>query len=52
MGLLPGVSLAQWIGTRLTAAGLSYLSRFLGKGKHENKPEHTPTDPADLENGQ
>ncbi|KAG6820675.1 hypothetical protein H0H93_013193 [Arthromyces matolae] len=28
IGLVPGVSLAQWIGTRLTALGLSYLSRF------------------------
>lgn len=27
MGLVPGVSLAQWIGTRLTARGLSYVSR-------------------------
>lgn len=29
MGLLPGVSLAQWIGTRLTATSLSYISRLL-----------------------
>jgi len=28
MGLVPGVSLAQWIGTRLTARGLSYASRI------------------------
>lgn len=29
MGLVPGVSLAQWIGTRLAASGLSYISRLL-----------------------
>jgi len=27
MGLVPGVSLAQWIGTRIAARGLSYASR-------------------------
>jgi len=33
MGLVPGLSLAQWIGTRLAAAGLSYASRLLAKPK-------------------
>jgi len=28
LGLMPGVSLAQWIGTRVAAAGLSYASRM------------------------
>lgn len=32
MGLVPGVSLAQWIGTRLAAVGLSYAAKFLPKG--------------------
>ncbi|TFK25981.1 hypothetical protein FA15DRAFT_667978 [Coprinopsis marcescibilis] len=29
IGLVPGMSLAQWIGTRLAATGLSYMSRFI-----------------------
>lgn len=33
MGLLPGVSLAQWVGTRLAAAGLSYAAKLLPKSK-------------------
>jgi len=28
MGLVPGVSLAQWIGTRLAARGLTYAASF------------------------
>ncbi|KAG6910808.1 hypothetical protein DXG01_007697 [Tephrocybe rancida] len=34
IGLVPGVSLAQWIGTRLTALGLSYLSRLWTRTSH------------------
>ncbi|KAH0588026.1 hypothetical protein H2248_006762 [Termitomyces sp. 'cryptogamus'] len=33
IGLVPGVSLAQWIGTRLAAFGLSHLSRFWNREK-------------------
>ncbi|KAF8806246.1 hypothetical protein BYT27DRAFT_7102590 [Phlegmacium glaucopus] len=29
VGLLPGMTLAQWLGTRIAAVGLSYLSKFL-----------------------
>lgn len=29
MGLLPGMTLAQWLGTRIAAVGLSYISKFL-----------------------
>lgn len=43
MGLVPGVSLAQWIGTRLSASGLSYISRFLPR-----KADHD-TDDNDVE---
>ncbi|KAF8165704.1 hypothetical protein B0H34DRAFT_690171 [Crassisporium funariophilum] len=39
MGLVPGVSLAQWIGTRVAAAGLSYVSRFLPKGRTSSHAE-------------
>ncbi|KAJ3832651.1 hypothetical protein F5878DRAFT_634642 [Lentinula raphanica] len=35
MGLVPGVSLAQWIGSRLTARGLSYASRAWFKSTGE-----------------
>ncbi|KAF5392971.1 hypothetical protein D9757_001137 [Collybiopsis confluens] len=36
MGLVPGVSLAQWIGTRIAARGLSYASRVWLKGSSSN----------------
>jgi hypothetical protein len=39
MGLVPGVSLAQWIGTRLTATGLSCLSNVLPTSKPQLKTE-------------
>ncbi|KAF9057824.1 hypothetical protein BJ165DRAFT_1327683, partial [Panaeolus papilionaceus] len=29
MGLVPGVALGQWIGTRIAAVGLSYISRLM-----------------------
>lgn len=32
LGLMPGASLAQWIGTRITASGLSYVSRIWSRG--------------------
>lgn len=34
MGLVPGVSLAQWIGTRIAATGLSYISKLLPGNKN------------------
>ncbi|KAF9478674.1 hypothetical protein BDN70DRAFT_933202 [Pholiota conissans] len=52
VGLVPGVSLAQWIGTRVAAVGLSYISRhLLPRGKHEACPESTSAHPVDLETG-
>jgi len=41
MGLVPGVSLAQWIGTRIAATGLSYISKLLPSRKGESHPEAT-----------
>ncbi|EAU84191.2 hypothetical protein CC1G_08121 [Coprinopsis cinerea okayama7 len=41
MGLVPGVSLAQWIGTRLAANGLSYLSRFLPSRRWSKQSERS-----------
>ena len=29
VGLVPGASLAQWVGTRLAASGISFASRFI-----------------------
>jgi len=39
MGLVPGVSLAQWIGTRIAATGLSYISKLLPSKKGESHTE-------------
>ncbi|KAG5648757.1 hypothetical protein DXG03_000105 [Asterophora parasitica] len=50
IGLVPGVSLAQWIGTRLAALGLSYLGRLWARGISPDVPEQA-ADPADLESG-
>ncbi|KAG6897602.1 hypothetical protein C0992_013042 [Termitomyces sp. T32_za158] len=33
IGLVPGVSLAQWIGTRLAAFGISYFAKFWNRKK-------------------
>ena len=41
MGLVPGVSLAQWIGTRIAATGLSYISKLLPSKKGESHTEAT-----------
>lgn len=50
MGLVPGVSLAQWIGTRIAAVGLSYISSFLPRTKTDH--EQSTTDPfLDVESG-
>ncbi|KAF8914318.1 hypothetical protein CPB84DRAFT_1669087 [Gymnopilus junonius] len=54
MGLLPGVSLAQWIGTRIAARGLSYVSKLLSKKRDETYPGYTTQaslDMVDLEQG-
>ncbi|KDR84101.1 hypothetical protein GALMADRAFT_205854 [Galerina marginata CBS 339.88] len=54
MGLLPGMSLAQWIGTRIAATGLSYLSKFFPRSKSESYPEYTTPhslEVVDLEHG-
>jgi len=55
MGLLPGVSLAQWIGTRIAAAGLSYVSsKFFPSKKSEIISEYSAPrtlDVVDLEHG-
>ncbi|KAJ3819724.1 hypothetical protein F5880DRAFT_1489235 [Lentinula raphanica] len=52
MGLVPGVSLAQWIGSRLTARGLSYASRawFKSTGEHGYATE-ADAEFKELENG-
>ncbi|KAF9006736.1 hypothetical protein BDQ17DRAFT_1239048 [Cyathus striatus] len=43
MGLVPGVSLAQWVGTRLAATGMSYIARFLPNDSYsEESTSHTP----------
>lgn len=49
IGLVPGLSLAQWIGTRLAAKGVSYLSKLFIHDKSEETPS-TPT-ADDLETG-
>lgn len=53
IGLVPGVSLAQWIGTRLAAKGLSYVVKFWTREKSQNyKEESVPmSEDSDLERG-
>ncbi|KAJ3878363.1 hypothetical protein F5051DRAFT_328118 [Lentinula edodes] len=52
MGLVPGVSLAQWIGTRLTARGLSYASRAWFKTSGvQASPTENDAEIRELENG-
>lgn len=53
MGLVPGVSLAQWIGTRLTARGLSYASRvWLRRTRADSAPvSDADTEIRELESG-
>ncbi|CAK5262520.1 unnamed protein product [Mycena citricolor] len=41
MGLVPGVSLAQWIGTRLAARGLTYAASFLYRPLGIGAPDET-----------
>ncbi|KAF8638540.1 hypothetical protein AX17_002083 [Amanita inopinata Kibby_2008] len=40
MGLVPGVSLTQWVVTRLAAAGLSYAARLLPKRRAQTFATH------------
>ncbi|KAJ3740909.1 hypothetical protein DFH05DRAFT_1451735 [Lentinula detonsa] len=52
MGLVPGVSLAQWIGTRLTARGLSYASRaWCRTSQLQSSATETDAEIRELENG-
>jgi len=54
MGLLPGMTIAQWLGTRIAAVGLSYLSKFLPNDdgqKCSRDPACRPLEVADLERG-
>ncbi|KAF8716419.1 hypothetical protein AX14_012361 [Amanita brunnescens Koide BX004] len=44
MGLIPGVSLVQWIMSRLTGAGLSYAARLLPRKKNQTYTGHIPED--------
>ncbi|KAF8622169.1 hypothetical protein AX15_007284 [Amanita polypyramis BW_CC] len=44
MGLIPGVSLAQWIMTRVTAAGLSYATKLLPRRKIQTYATHVADD--------
>ncbi|KIL70331.1 hypothetical protein M378DRAFT_67556 [Amanita muscaria Koide BX008] len=50
MGLVPGVSLAQWIMSRLTATGLSYAARLLQRPKMPSYATHV-SDPSSLRLG-
>jgi len=49
IGLVPGVSLAQWIGTRLAAKGISCMSNLLSPKKTHQNPSTSAAD--DLEVG-
>ncbi|KIK53273.1 hypothetical protein GYMLUDRAFT_250530 [Collybiopsis luxurians FD-317 M1] len=52
MGLVPGVSLAQWIGTRITARSLSYASRvFLKSSRAHSLIAEADTKIRELEDG-
>lgn len=50
LGLVPGVSLAQWIGTRLAGTGLSYLLRCwqtASSRQQEEDDSHTQSSASD-----
>ncbi|KAG6861988.1 hypothetical protein C0995_009172 [Termitomyces sp. Mi166 len=49
IGLVPGVSLAQWIATRLAAFGLSYLSKFWNWEKAHNLEQAVMAEAGDLD---
>ena len=49
IGLVPGVSLAQWIGTRLAAKGISYMSNLFSPKKNHQLSSTSAVD--DLEVG-
>jgi len=44
VGLVPGVSLAQWIMSRLTAVGISYAARFLQRPRESTFTTHISDD--------
>jgi hypothetical protein len=49
IGLVPGLTLAQWIGTRLAAKGVSFASRIWTRQKAHDYEQAIST--ADVENG-
>jgi hypothetical protein len=49
IGLVPGLTLAQWMGTRLAAKGLSFASRVWIREKVHDYEQAIST--AELENG-
>ena len=51
IGLLPGMTLAQWLGTRIAAVGLSYLSKFLPNNDGSKCSGDRSLEVADLERG-
>ena len=51
MGLLPGMTLAQWLGTRIAAVGLSYLSKFLPDKDDSKHSRDSALEVTDLERG-
>ena len=52
IGMLPGMTLAQWLGTRIAAVGLSYLSKFLPNNpKCSGDSARRSLEVADLERG-
>ena len=54
IGMLPGMTLAQWLGTRIAAVGLSYLSKFLPNdddSKCSGDSARRSLEVADLERG-
>ena len=50
MGLVPGVSLAHWISSRIAAKGLTYAARFL-RGERSQLTETSVNSSHDLEAG-
>lgn len=49
IGLVPGVSLAQWIGTRLAAFGISYFARFWTREKAQTLEQAVMAEAGDLD---
>jgi len=51
IGMLPGMTLAQWLGTRIAGLGLSYLSKYLPNNNGSKDPARCSLEVADLERG-